>query len=141
MAVLKQRLHRRNAEGSYDVIRLETTADAVIMSETDNTTVGTKLNEKANKDKTVSITLSASAWVKSLDSGEQVIYKQPVTISGVTAGNRVDIVMDSVAYGIFLEAGASFFQFENEDGIVHAVCMDAVPDSDVTVTAVVAEVN
>ena len=31
MAVLKQRLHRRNAEGSYDVIRLETTADAVII--------------------------------------------------------------------------------------------------------------
>ena len=142
MAVLKQRLHRRNAEGSYDVIRLETTADAVIMSETDNTTVGTKINSKADKEKTVSVTLSASAWVESLDSGEQVIYKQPVTISGITANSRVDIVMNSVAYGTFLEAGASFFQFENEDGTVRAVCMDAVPDSDVTVTAVVvAEVN
>lgn len=141
MAVLKQRLHRKNSEGTYDVVRLETTADAVIMSETDNTTVGTKLNGKADKEKTVSVTLSAGAWEESLDSGEQVIYKQPVTISGVTASNRVDIVMDSVTYGTFLEAGASFFQFENEDGTVRAVCMDAVPDSDVTVTAVVAEVN
>ena len=50
MAVLKQRLHRRNAEGSYDVIRLETTADAVIMSETDNTTVTEKLKTFATKN-------------------------------------------------------------------------------------------
>ena len=141
MAVLKQRLHRRNAEGSYDVIRLETTADAVIMSETDNTTVTEKLKTFATKDPYIEVILKADSWTESTDSGNQVVYKQNVTIPGTTAKSKIDPTLNTVAYGIFLDAGSSFLQFLNVDGAIHAECMDAVPETDVTVLVTVSEVK
>lgn len=141
MAVLKQRLHRRNAEGSYDVIRLETTADAVIMSETDNTTVSEKLKTFATKDPYIEVILKADSWTEATDSGNQVVYKQNVTIPGTTAKSKVDPTLNTVAYGTFLDAGSSFLQFLNVDGVIHAECMDAVPETDVTVLVTVSEVK
>lgn len=141
MAVLKQRLHRRNAEGSYDVIRLETTADAVIMSETDNTTVTEKLKTFATKDPYIEVILKADSWIEATDSGNQVVYKQNVTIPGTTAKSKIDPTLSTVAYGTFLDAGSSFLQFLNVDGAIHAECMDAVPETDVTVLVTVSEVK
>lgn len=141
MAVLKQRLHRRNAEGSYDVIRLETTADAVIMSETDNTTVTEKLKTFATKDPYIEVILKADSWTEATDSGNQVVYKQNVTIPGTTAKSKIDPTLNTVAYGTFLDAGSSFLQFLNVDGVIHAECMDAVPETDVTVLVTVSEVK
>ena len=145
MAVLKQRLHRRNAEGSYDVVRLETTADAVIMSETDNTTVSQKLETFATKDATkdpyIEIVLKADSWTEGTDSGNQVVYSQNVTIAGTTAKSKIDPTLNTVAYGAFLDAGSSFLQFLNVDGVIHAECMDAVPETDVTVLVTVSEVK
>lgn len=141
MAVLKQRLHRRNAEGSYDVIRLETTADAVIMSETDNTTVTEKLKTFATKDPYIEVILKADSWTEATDSGNQVVYKQNVTIPGTTAKSKIDPTLNTVAYGTFLDAGSSFLQFLNVDGAIHAECMDAVPETDVTVLVTVLEVK
>ena len=43
MAVLKQRLNRKNSSGSYDTIYLETIATVVKMSESDSTTVATAI--------------------------------------------------------------------------------------------------
>lgn len=141
MAVLKQRLHRRNAEGSYDVIRLETTADAVIMSETDNTTVTEKLKTFATKDPYIEVILKADSWTEATDSGNQVVYKQNVTIPGTTDKSKIDPTLNTVAYGTFLDAGSSFLQFLNVDGAIHAECMDAVPETDVTVLVTVSEVK
>lgn len=44
MAVLKQRLHRKNSSGSYDTIYLETVATVVKMSETDSTKLSDKIS-------------------------------------------------------------------------------------------------
>lgn len=46
MAILKQRLNRKNSSGGYDTIYLETVATVVKMSETDNTTVATAINNR-----------------------------------------------------------------------------------------------
>ena len=45
MATLKQRLHKKNSSGSYDIIHLETSAGLVLMS--DGTTVEAAVNGKA----------------------------------------------------------------------------------------------
>lgn len=52
MAILKQRLNRKNSSGGYDTIYLETIATVVKMSESDNTTVATAINNKANVNHT-----------------------------------------------------------------------------------------
>lgn len=43
MAVLKQRLKRKNSSGSYDTVYLETCATVINMSETDTTKLSTKI--------------------------------------------------------------------------------------------------
>ena len=47
MAVLKQRLNRKNDSGTYDTIYLETITTVIKMSDTDNTLLSTKI---ANMD-------------------------------------------------------------------------------------------
>ena len=44
MAVLKQRLHRKNSSGSYDIVYLENIATNVKMSDTDSTLLSTKIS-------------------------------------------------------------------------------------------------
>ena len=44
MAILKQRLHRKNSSGSYDTIYLETIATVIKMSDTDSTLLSTKIS-------------------------------------------------------------------------------------------------
>ena len=44
MAILKQRLHRKNSNGTYDTIYLETIATVVKMSDTDSTLLSTKIS-------------------------------------------------------------------------------------------------
>lgn len=43
MAILKQRLNRKNDSGTYDTIYLETIATVIKMSDTDNTLLSTKI--------------------------------------------------------------------------------------------------
>lgn len=44
MAILKQRLNRKNSSGTYDTIYLETAATVVKMSETDSTKLSDKIS-------------------------------------------------------------------------------------------------
>lgn len=44
MAVLKQRLHRKNSSGTYDTVYLENIATNIKMSETDSTLLSTKIS-------------------------------------------------------------------------------------------------
>ena len=44
MAVLKQRLHRKNSSGSYDIVYLEGIANNIKMSDTDSTLLSTKIS-------------------------------------------------------------------------------------------------
>ena len=44
MAILKQRLHRKNSSGTYDTIYLETAATVVKMSESDSTKLSDKIS-------------------------------------------------------------------------------------------------
>lgn len=44
MAILKQRLNRKNSSGSYDIVYLETVATVVKMSESDSTLLSTKIS-------------------------------------------------------------------------------------------------
>jgi hypothetical protein len=46
MAILKQRLNRKNDNGTYDTVYLENIATNVKMSETDSTTVATAINNR-----------------------------------------------------------------------------------------------
>lgn len=46
MAILKQRLNRKNSSGGYDTIYLETIATVVKMSESDSTTVAAAINNR-----------------------------------------------------------------------------------------------
>lgn len=50
MAILKQRLHKKNNSGGYDVVHLETSASLVLMS--DGTDVETAVNNKAASNHT-----------------------------------------------------------------------------------------
>ena len=47
MAILKQRLHRKNSSGSYDIVYLEGIANNIKMSDSDSTLLSTKI---ANMD-------------------------------------------------------------------------------------------
>lgn len=44
MAVLKQRLHRKNSSGTYDIVYLEGIANNIKMSDTDSTLLSTKIS-------------------------------------------------------------------------------------------------
>ena len=44
MAILKQRLHRKNSSGSYDIVYLEGIANNIKMSDTDSTLLSTKIS-------------------------------------------------------------------------------------------------
>ena len=44
MAVLKQRLHRKNSSGSYDIVYLENIATNVKMSDSDSTLLSAKIS-------------------------------------------------------------------------------------------------
>ena len=44
MAVLKQRLHRKNSSGSYDIVYLENIATNIKMSDTDSTLLSAKIS-------------------------------------------------------------------------------------------------
>lgn len=64
MAILKQRLHRRNDDGTYDTIHLETSVDVVIM--TDGTT---KLSDKLSAMDTTIAGKASSSHSRSSISG------------------------------------------------------------------------
>ena len=44
MAILKQRLHRKNSSGTYDIVYLENIATNVKMSDSDSTLLSTKIS-------------------------------------------------------------------------------------------------
>lgn len=61
MATLKQRLHRKNSSGTYDIVHLETSSDAVIMSD-GSTTLTSKIS---TMDTNISGKLSTSGTAAS----------------------------------------------------------------------------
>lgn len=95
MAILKQRLNRKNSSGGYDTIYLETVATVVKMSETDNTTVATAINNRLPlSGGTLTGTLTGQyiigTWLKTTDASNKAgdfatidsegwIYKRPAS--------------------------------------------------------------
>lgn len=82
----------------------------------------------------VNVTLSASAWV-----GEGNVYSQVVTISGVTAYSKVDLLPSVEQLAIFHNKDVAFVT-ENEDGVVTVFAIGEKPTNDYVIQASVTEV-
>lgn len=92
MAVLKQRLHRKNSSGTYDIVYLENIATNVKMSDTDSTTVATAIAGKAASSHTHS---AASTSVNGFMTSAMV-----TKLNGIATGankTTVDTVMSSTS--------------------------------------------
>lgn len=99
MAILNQRLHKKNASGEYDTVYLETKASMVLME--DGTTVEHKLQNVGGMN-AATYTLSSSGW----SLGSDGRYAQTLSIDGVTADASQVIVVDVALSGSDLDADA-----------------------------------
>lgn len=82
MAVLKQRLHRKNSSGSYDTVYLETLSDLVLMSDGSTTltskisSMDTAINGKAPSDLVTLSTTDITAGSTALATGKlYIVYE------------------------------------------------------------------
>lgn len=84
MATLKQRLHRLNSSGTYDVVHLETSADLVLRSD-GTTTVESSISslesaiENVGGSKKFYGTIGTT-WTEDADTGAKI---QEVSIPGI----------------------------------------------------------
>ena len=118
MATLKQRLHKKNSSGSYDVVHLETSAGLVLMS--DGTTVEAAVNGKAASSHTHSEYAASShthtgvyanyshthtaSQITDLSTGGSVnVYTNTISSYGnsvsISVGSSVKVAYVSIAYG------------------------------------------
>lgn len=146
MAVLKQRLHRKNDSGTYDIVYLENIATNVKLSESDTTTVASKLSNidssissKADAPQYVEFNLNSSNWTESIDDSGNTVWKQSVTIEGSTTKTISNLIIDSVVYAACQTDGCGIMYFENNGGIINVVVTGACPTTDITVHGSVQE--
>lgn len=99
MAILKQRLYKKNASGEYDTVYLETKASMVLME--DGTTVEDKFKTVGGMN-AATYTLSSNSW----SLGSDGRYKQTINVTGVTADVSQVIVVDPALTGTDLDADA-----------------------------------
>lgn len=128
MAVSKQRLHRKNSDGSYDVVYLENIATNVRVSETDDTTIDGFIS------KYLPITLPAANWVADGDD-----WKQTITIASGTVNTLVNLQGDKTTIKQMMEDNTSSIYVENTDGVFTAYAVGSKPSADLTVYATVNE--
>lgn len=93
------------------------------------------INAGAFYPKYSSITLRASAWVGTDDP-----YSQKVTIQGVTAYSKVDLLPSVEQLAIFHDKDIAFVT-ENENGTVTVYCIGDKPKQDYTIEVCITEVN
>ncbi len=89
---------------------------------------------KAAVVKLSSVTLQASAW-----EGADSLYSQVVSISGVTAYSKVDLLPSVEQLAIFFNKNVSFVT-ENEDSVVTVYAIGDKPTQDYTMQVQITEV-
>ena len=119
MATLKQRLHKKNSSGSYDVVHLETSAGLVLMS--DGTTVEAAVNGKAASSHTHSGYASSSHT----HTGVYANYSHTHTASQITGlSTGVTVTTGSLGNGtsnITLSSSAKVLILYSLDGFSNPV--------------------
>lgn len=99
------------------------------------------LVSNAPKGIDANVTLSSTSWVQTTDASGQTIYTQTFVVAGSTANSALVLKMDTNNYKKLADAGVSFFQLENDNGTLSAVCVDAKPESDLTIQVTLVEVK
>lgn len=80
------------------------------------------------------VTLYANKW-----AGENNLYSQVVTISGVTENSQVDLTPSVEQLAIFYNKDLAFVT-ENEDGVVTVYAIGQKPENDYTIQVTITEV-
>ena len=93
-------------------------------------------NEKADKPKLVSITLSASNWTDGEDA-----FEQTVTVTGGTANSLIALQPTISQIASLSEDGVSALVVDNNSGTFTAKALGAAPSTDMTMQATVTEIQ
>lgn len=86
-------------------------------------------------------TLSSTGWTQTVDASGQTIYTQTFTVTGSTANSALILKIDTNNYKKLADAGVSFFQLENDNGTISAICVDAKPESNLAIQVTLVEVK
>lgn len=87
------------------------------------------------------VTLSSTGWTQTTDASGQALYAQTFTVAGSTANSALVLKMDTNNYKKLADAGVSFFQLENDNGTLSAICVDAKPESNLAIQVTLVEVK
>lgn len=93
-------------------------------------------NEKANKPKRISITLSAANWTDGDDA-----YEQIVTVAGGTANSLIALQPSITQISSLQESGVTALMVDNDSGTFIAKALGSAPSEDMTMQATVTEVH
>ena len=93
-------------------------------------------NEKADKTKLVSITLSAANWTDGEDA-----FEQTVTVTGGTANSLIALQPTIAQIASLSGAGVSALVIDNDSGTFTAKALGAAPSTDITMQATVTELQ
>ena len=99
------------------------------------------LVSNAPKGIDANVTLSSTSWVQTTDASGQTIYTQTFVVAGSTANSALILKIDTNNYKKLVDAGVSFLQLKNDNGTLSAVCVDAKPESDLTIQVTLVEVK
>ena len=100
-----------------------------------------KLVANAPKGIDADVTLSSTGWTQTVDASNQTIYTQAFTIAGSTANSALILKIDTNNYKKLADAGVPFFQLKNDNGTLSAICVDAKPESNLTIQVTLVEVK
>ena len=93
-------------------------------------------NEKADKTKRVSITLSAANWTEGVDA-----FEQTVTVTGGTVNSLIALQPTIAQIASLSEDGVSALVVDNDSGTFTAKALGAAPSEDMTMQATVTELQ
>lgn len=111
--------------GRNDGIMIDSSAVAV----TEN-----GVNLKNSWPKVATINLLANDWIQ--DTTNTNLYKQTITISGITPIDKIDIQPDINVFSAMTEAGSSALYIENNNGVITACSIDAALISNISIQVV-----
>ena len=112
----------------------------LLIVETSNGTRAVKKNDlfSSVKPKSVSVTLTASGW--GFDPSNNW-YWQNVTIAGTTINSKIDLQPEAVVLNQMANDGVMAIYISNIDGVLIAYAIGAAPTANLTIQAIVTEVN
>lgn len=99
------------------------------------------LVSKAPKGIDANVTLSSTGWTQTTDASGQTLYTQTFTVAGSTVNSALVLKMDTNNYKKLADSGVSFFQLENDNGTLRAICVDAKPGSNLVIQVTLVEVK